>query len=150
MEHGKVQDREWLAIVEATEQRIKASQYNITLCLIARQFMAHVKPYEKAYCFERLVNDDRIAIGATREVVEEVLKILKYREPDLYAGIKAAALSTNGDFEPDREALRECFLNGETHARHVAEVNEEPDPDSYEAEREAQEDALYHELDEKG
>lgn len=88
MEHGKVIDREWMAVVEATEQRIRASDYNLTLLLIARAIKNNMvyksSPYGSSF-------EDDIILRNKHDVMQNILTILKYREGNIYAGILATA-----------------------------------------------------------
>lgn len=100
MEHGKefTADREWMAIVDSVEQRIKASNYEMTLWLIVRQFREHVAPVRGSYSMEQM--DDELVMKNRREILQGILNILKFREPDMYADILAAAAKVNSEGLP--------------------------------------------------
>lgn len=102
MEHGKiVKDREWLAIEEAIEQRVRASDYELTLRLIVRAINEHVESAKDSYSIDRM--NDGIVLTDRRELLQKILNILKYRQPDMFAVILATVVRVNHDGEAPEE-----------------------------------------------
>lgn len=102
MEHGKiVKDREWLAIEEAIEQRVRAIDYELTLRLIVRAINEHVESAKGSYSIDRM--NYGIVLTDRRELLQKIINILKYRHPDMFAVILTEVARANHEDEEPEE-----------------------------------------------
>ena len=110
------------AWIEATEQRYLHFEKERTIHMICSAFLEALA-YDYMDEAPKEPEDFRGCFALSTDLITKIINVIRYREPLQYASM----------------------------IDHIEqEIRKRKDPDTYEAERESEDDCLFHEMDEKG